>query len=102
MLEILGKSTSINVRKVLWTCTELARAYRHEEWGSGFRSTDVPEFRALNPNSLVPVIREGELVLWESNAICRYLAATKPAVDAYCERLSARPGYRLHCRNGIP
>lgn len=75
MLQILGKSSSINVRKVLWLCTELGLDYAQEQWGSGFRATDAPEFLALNPNALVPVIRDEGLVLWESNTICRYLAA---------------------------
>ena len=59
MLRILGKSTSINVRKVLWLCAELDLPYTLEEWGAGVRATDTPEFRALNPNALVPVIRNG-------------------------------------------
>jgi glutathione S-transferase len=75
MLHILGKSTSINVRKVLWLCAEMGLDYTHEQWGAGFQSTETMAFRALNPNALVPVIRDGEFVLWESNAICRYLVA---------------------------
>ena len=75
MLQILGKSTSINVRKVLWLCEELGLAYELQQWGAGHRSTGTPEFRALNPNAMVPVIKDGSFVLWESNAICRYLAA---------------------------
>lgn len=75
MLNILGKSSSINVRKVLWLCTELDLPFQQEEWGSGSLSVETPEFRALNPNAMVPVIRDGDFVLWESNAICRYLAA---------------------------
>jgi glutathione S-transferase len=75
MLKILGKPTSINVRKVLWLCEELDVPHTLEAWGSGFRSTDTPEFRALNPNALVPVLIDGSVVLWESNTICRYLAA---------------------------
>ncbi|MUL54945.1 glutathione S-transferase, partial [Pseudomonas aeruginosa] len=74
MLEILGKASSINVRKVLWTCAELDLPYRREDWGSGFRDTHAEEFLALNPNAMVPVLRDGELVLWESNSIIRYLA----------------------------
>ncbi len=74
MLQILGKASSINVRKVLWTCAELALPFEREDWGSGFRATDLPEFVALNPNAMVPVIRDGEFVLWESNSIIRYLA----------------------------
>ncbi len=74
MIEILGKTSSINVRKVLWTCAELNLPFTREDWGSGFRSTQTPEFIALNPNALVPVIRDGDFVLWESNSIIRYLA----------------------------
>jgi len=75
MLNILGKSSSINVRKVLWLCAELDLPFQQEEWGSGSLSVETPEFRAINPNAMVPVIRDGDFVLWESNAICRYLAA---------------------------
>jgi glutathione S-transferase len=75
MLQILGKSTSINVRKVLWLCQELELPYELQHWGAGDLSTGAPEFRALNPNGMVPVIKDGSFVLWESNAICRYLAA---------------------------
>jgi len=74
MLRILGKPTSINVRKVLWLCEELALPHELETWGTGHRDTDTPEFRALNPNALVPVVVDGDAVLWESNTICRYLA----------------------------
>jgi glutathione S-transferase len=81
MLRVLGKSSSINVRKVLWLCEELALPYEQEHWGSGFRSTETPEFQALNPNALVPVIQDGSLVLWESNTICRYLTAKAGRTD---------------------
>lgn len=75
MLKILGKPSSINVRKVLWTCAELGLPFEREDWGDGFRPTRTPEFLRLNPNATVPVIVDGDLVLWESNAICRYLCA---------------------------
>lgn len=81
MLKILGRSSSINVRKVLWTCEELGLAYEQEHWGMGFQPTDAPEFKALNPNSLVPVLRDGNFVLWESNTICRYLATREQRFD---------------------
>ena len=74
MLRILGKPASINVRKVLWLCQELAQPYELEPWGAGHRDPNAPEFVALNPNALVPVIVDGDAVLWESNTICRYLA----------------------------
>lgn len=75
MLRILGKASSINVRKVLWTCAELQLPFEREDWGSGFRSTEDEAFLALNPNAMVPVIVDGDFVLWESNSIIRYLAA---------------------------
>jgi glutathione S-transferase len=75
MLKILGKVASINVRKVLWTCAELGLGYEREDWGAGFQSTSQERFLALNPNALVPVIIDGDFVLWESNTICRYLCA---------------------------
>jgi glutathione S-transferase len=90
MLQILGKTSSINVRKVLWTCAELALPFEQQDWGSGFRSTDIPEFRALNPNAMVPVIKDGEFVLWESNSIIRHLAGRYHGESLYpsdpCER----------------
>lgn len=74
MIKILGKASSINVRKVLWTCVELGVNYEREDYGSGFASVQTDDFRALNPNAMVPVLVDGDFVLWESNAICRYLA----------------------------
>ncbi|AOJ03705.1 MULTISPECIES: glutathione S-transferase family protein [Burkholderia] len=74
MLKVLGKAPSINVRKVLWTCAELQLGFEREDWGAGFRPTQTPEFLALNPNGLVPVLVDGDFALWESNAIVRYLA----------------------------
>ncbi|WP_394790552.1 glutathione S-transferase family protein [Rhodoferax sp.] len=81
MLQLLGKSSSINVRKVLWLCAELDIPCERQDWGAGFQSTDTAEFRALNPNALVPVLRDGDFVLWESNTICRYLAAQHSRTD---------------------
>ena len=81
MLQVLGRSTSINVRKVLWLCDELDLPIVHEAWDSEDRSNRSEEFKALNPNGLVPVIKDGDFVLWESNAICRYLAALSHRED---------------------
>lgn len=69
-LKVLGRSSSINVRKVLWTCAELDLQFEHVE-------TDAA-LLARNPNAMVPVIQDRDFVLWESNAICRYLAGKQP------------------------
>ena len=65
-LKVLGRASSINVRKVLWTCAELDLNFEHVD-------TDAA-LLARNPNRMVPVIQDGEFVMWESNSICRYLA----------------------------
>lgn len=90
MLTLLGRSTSINVRKVQWLLAELGLAYQQEQWGAGTQPTDTPAFRALNPNGLVPVLRDGDFVLWESNAICRYLAARERRDDLLPAALQPR------------
>ncbi|HCW47770.1 MAG TPA: glutathione S-transferase, partial [Erwiniaceae bacterium] len=74
MLKILGRASSINVRKVLWLCDELGLTYQREEWGEGFKSTHDARFLALNPNAMIPVIQDDDFILWESNTIIRYLA----------------------------
>ena len=74
MLKVLGRVTSINVRKVLWALDELGLGYEREDWGMPLRDPKVPEFLALNPNGQVPVFIENGFVLWESNAILIYLA----------------------------
>jgi glutathione S-transferase len=76
VLRILGRAASINVRKVLWTCVELELPFVREDV-----DTASPELRALNPNGLVPVLIDGDFVLWESNSICRYLAARQRRDD---------------------
>ena len=81
MLSILGRVTSINVRKALWTAAEAGLAFEHEpEWAAA-RDVRSPEFLALNPNGLVPVVLSDDGVLWESNTICRYLAAKAERAD---------------------
>ncbi len=72
-LKVLGRVSSSNVRKVLWTADLCGIDYEHEIWGMPHRDPRVPEFLALNPNATVPVIVDDEFVLWESSAIMRYL-----------------------------
>lgn len=73
-MKLLGRLASINVRKVMWTAANLGLDLEREDWGPGFRSPKEPEYLALNPNGLIPVLIDGDFVLWESNTICRYLA----------------------------
>jgi glutathione S-transferase len=80
MLKILGRKTSSNVQKVLWCCSELNIPFEREDVGGPFGKNNTPEYLARNPNGLVPTIDDDGLILWESNAIVRYLCA-KHGVD---------------------
>lgn len=75
MMRVLGRVTSINVRKVLWALEELGLPYEREDWGMPLRDPKVPEFLALNPNGQVPVLVDGDYSLWDSVAILAYLNA---------------------------
>ena len=74
MLKIWGRRNSINVQKVLWCCGELGIEYERIDAGLAFGVNNTPEYKAMNPNGLVPTIDDDGFVLWESHAIVRYLA----------------------------
>ena len=75
MLKIWGRPSSVNVQKVMWAVRELALPHTVVQAGGQFGGLDTPEYGKLNPNRKVPVIDDGGLILSESNAIVRYLAA---------------------------
>lgn len=79
MLRIWGRLSSVNVQKVVWCADELGLAYERIDAGGSFGLTKTPQYLAMNPNALVPVIEEDGFVLYESNAIVRYLAARHSA-----------------------
>ncbi|CAO4165318.1 glutathione S-transferase family protein [Methylorubrum populi] len=69
-----GRASSGNVQKALWALDELGLPYEHIEAGGAHGIVGDAAYRALNPNGLVPTLDEDGFVLWESNAILRYLA----------------------------
>lgn len=75
MLTVWGRRSSFNVQKVLWLVGELGIKHEHVPAGGDHGGLDAPEFLAMNPHGRVPVIRDGDAVVWESHAILRYLAA---------------------------
>jgi glutathione S-transferase len=75
MLVIWGRKNSLNVQKVLWCCEEIGLKYERKEAGGAFGVVNTPEYRDINPNGLVPTIDDDGVVLWESNAVVRYLSA---------------------------
>ena len=90
MLTVWGRINSINVQKVLWTLAEVGVAYRRIDAGMKFGVNDTPEYKAMNPTGLVPTIDDDGYVLWESNAIVRYLVAKHAHGSLYPEDLPAR------------
>ncbi len=75
MLKVWGRTSSINVQKVMWAVAELGLAHERIDVGGSFGGLEGAEYAALNPNRLIPVLQDGATVVWESNAIVRYLAA---------------------------
>jgi len=94
MLNIWGRISSINVRKVVWCAQELGLDFQRTEAGGRFGVVQTPEYLALNPNALVPLIDDGDefgkFTLWESNVIVRYLCAKHALDTLYPERLAER------------
>ena len=90
MLHIWGRITSINVRKVVWAVQECGVPYQRTDAGRAFGIVQTAAYKALNPNALVPALQDGELVLWESNVIVRYLLAKYGPQGQYPSDLAAR------------
>ncbi|MET3179698.1 UNVERIFIED_ORG: glutathione S-transferase [Variovorax guangxiensis] len=94
MLNIWGRISSINVRKVVWCAQELGLDFQRTEAGGKFGVVQTPEYLALNPNAMVPTIDDGEgverVTLWESNVIVRYLCAKHSHGNLYPAELPAR------------
>jgi glutathione S-transferase len=90
MLKIWGRLSSLNVRKVVLAAQEIGVPFERIDAGGSFGIVRTPEYLARNPNGLVPLIEDGEVELWESNAIVRYLCARHAAGALYPDALLHR------------
>lgn len=90
MVHIWGRMTSLNVRKVVWAAQEVGVPFTRTDAGMAFGIVKTPEYLALNPNALVPTLQDGDLTLWESNAIVRYLCAKYSPDHLYPQDLVKR------------
>jgi len=72
-ITLWGRLNSMNVQKVLWVLDRLQLNYERIDAGMQFGVNNTPEYLALNPNGKVPLLKDGNTVVWESQAICRYL-----------------------------
>jgi glutathione S-transferase len=75
MLKVWGRANSLNVQKVMWAVAELGLPHERIDAGGAFGGLNTPTFAEMNPNRLIPVLEDGVTVVWESNAILRYVAA---------------------------
>jgi glutathione S-transferase len=89
MVKVWGRINSINVQKVMWAIAELGVPCERVDAGRQFGIVDTAEYRRLNPNGLVPTIEDGDVVLWESNAIVRYLYARYGSPESPEQRAAA-------------
>lgn len=90
MLKIWGRLSSVNVQKVVWAARELNLPFERIDAGGKFGHVDTPEYARMNPNRLIPVIDDGGFILWESNAIVRYLASRNGAGNLWPGDLRTR------------
>jgi glutathione S-transferase len=74
MVRILGRANSINVQKVMWISAEIGLDVERSDIGGAFGGNDKADYLAMNPNGRVPTLVDDDFVLWESNAIVRYMA----------------------------
>ncbi|MEM9221580.1 MAG: glutathione S-transferase family protein [Pseudomonadota bacterium] len=77
MLKLLGRKTSGNVQKIIFLLEEAGIEYEREDYGRQFENTQTPEYLVLNPTAKVPTLKDGDVTIWESHSILRYLAETK-------------------------
>lgn len=90
MLKIWGRTSSVNVQKVMWAVAELGLAHERVDAGLHYGGVNESWYRAMNPNGRVPVMADDGFVLWESNAIVRYLAAKHGAGGLWADDLRVR------------
>ncbi|MGH8289588.1 MAG: glutathione S-transferase family protein [Steroidobacteraceae bacterium] len=83
MITVWGRSTSQNVQKVMWCCSELGLEAKRIDWGGPYAGNDDPEYRKMNPHGRVPTVKDGNAIIWESNTILRYLCATRQGDTLY-------------------
>lgn len=75
MYQLLGRATSGNVQKVIFLLKELDVAHERVDYGRQFENTATPEYLGMNPTQKVPTLVDGDLSVWESHTILRYVAA---------------------------
>ena len=90
MMKVYADPITVNCRKVLAGLALLDAPYErvHVDYFEGEQKN--PEFTRINPNASLPAMVDGDLVLWESNAILQYAADKHARDSAYPRDLATR------------
>ena len=89
-MEIIADPITVNCRKVLAGLKLIGADYTLTKVDYFKGEQKSPEIVAINPNAAIPVLRDGDLVLWESNAILQYAADQVGNASAYPTDLKTR------------
>ena len=89
-LQVWGRMSSINVKKVVWAAEELGLAFERTDTGGNFALTKTPEALQRNPNALVTVLDDAGFLLWESNVMVRSLCKKHSLGHLYPSDLQAQ------------
>ncbi len=102
MITLWGRNNSTNVKKVLWALKELQLPFEMVMAGLQHGVNDTPEYLAMNPNGLVPLLKDDatQSVLWESNTILRYLAAQYAPNHLWIEAPAKHPPSARRWKSG--
>ena len=90
MITVYGRASSSNVQAVLWGLEEMGLEYERLDYGFTFGGLDTDAFRAMNPHGKIPVLKDGDTVVWESAAVLRYLATAYGSAPFWPEDAGAR------------
>ena len=90
MLKVYGRSDSSNSAKVYWLLDEIGLECERVDCGGKFGGNDQPGYLAMNPNGKVPAVIDGDLIVWESNAVLRYIASQYKAADLWPDNAAGR------------
>ena len=89
-LQLLGRENSSNVQTVLIALHEMGLKYDRHDIGGPFGGNKTEAYLRRNPNGLIPILNDGELDVWESNTILRYLAHRYGPTPMYPDDPAAR------------
>ena len=74
MLTVYGRKSSANVQKVHWICLEGNLEFKPINIGGKYGGHTSKEFKKINPNSTIPVLKDNDFIIYESNSIIKYIS----------------------------